>query len=267
VLKYLAVSTAFRFGLAIAKTTPMEDLRALIRRLSPVTTEHELIRLGCDGDGGYLVPNDLHGIDACFSPGVDNRATFEEALLGRGMRCHLADASVERNPIDDHRCTFIQKYLGVVNDETFITADRWIDDYEPGDGDLLLQMDIEGAEWPVLLNIDGRVLARFRIIVLELHDMERVLDRHAFEIIRSTMDRLLERFHVVHIHPNNFGGRVYAREIEIPRSLEVTLLRRDRARLASPATQFPHPLDQANTQNRRDIVLPPAWRGTAQGIE
>lgn len=261
-LKYLAVSTAFRFGLAIAKTTPMDDLGMLIRRLKPVTTDHELIRVGCDGDGGYLVPDDLDGIDACFSPGVDNRATFEEALLNRGIRCHLADASVERNPLSDYRSTFTKHYLGVVNNETFITADRWIDDYEPGDGDLLLQMDIEGAEWPVLLNIGDRTLARFRIIVLELHDMERLLDRHAFEVIQSTMDRLLERFHVVHIHPNNYGGRVYAREIEIPRSLEMTLLRRDRVGLASPATKFPHPLDQPNTMDRRDLVLPSAWRAS-----
>lgn len=262
-LKYIAVSTAFRFGFAIAKTTPMHDLRALIGRLSPVTTEHDLIRVGCDADGGYLVPDDFDGIVACFSPGVDNRATFEEALLQRGIRCHLADASVDRNPLDDDRSSFSKRYLGVVNNETFITGDRWIEEREPGEGDLLLQMDIEGAEWPVLLNIGDHALARFRIIVLELHDMERLLDRHAFEIIRATMERLLERFHVVHIHPNNFGGRVYAREIEIPRSLEVTLLRRNRARLVSPAIQFPHPLDQANTQDRRDIVLPPAWRASA----
>ena len=266
-LKYLAVSTMFRFGLAIAKTTPMKDLRLLIGRLNPVTTEHELIRVGCDGDGGYLVPDDLDGIDACFSPGVDNRATFEEALLKRGIRCHLADASVDCNPLEDLRSTFTKRYLGVVNNETFITADRWIDDHEPSGGDLLLQMDIEGAEWPVLLNIGARTLARFRIIVLELHDMERLLDRHSFEIIRATMDRLLEEFHVVHVHPNNFGGRVYARELEIPRSLEVTLLRRDRARIASPATQFPHPLDEPNTEDRRDIVLPSAWRAGSSRVE
>lgn len=137
----------------------------------------------------------------------------------------------------------------MVNNETLITADRWIDDYEPGDGELLLQMDIEGAEWPVLLNISEQALERFRIIVLELHDMERLLDRRAFEIIRATMDR------------------VYAREVEVPRSLEVTLLRRDRARFASPATQFPHPLDQANTDDRRDIVLPPAWRANTRRFQ
>lgn len=54
-LKYIAVSTAFRFGLAIARTTSIADLRMLIERVKPVTTDLELIRVGCDGDGGYLV--------------------------------------------------------------------------------------------------------------------------------------------------------------------------------------------------------------------
>jgi hypothetical protein len=260
-LKHVAVSTAFRLGFSIAKMTPNEDARALLRRLHPVKTEHDLIRMGCAHDGGYLIPDDLNGIEACFSPGVDNRATFEAQLLGRGIRCHLADASVDRSPLDDEHCTFLKRYLGAVNNDLFITADRWIEDLEPGNGDLLLQMDIEGAEWLVLLNISAANLARFRIIVLELHDMERLMDKHAFQIIHGVMDRLLERFYVVHNHPNNYGGLVRAGAIEIPRSLEMTLLRRDRVSQVSSATQFPHPLDQVNAEDRRDIVLPAAWRG------
>lgn len=260
-MKYFAVSTAFKLGFSIAKMSSNDDVKTLLRRLQPMATEHELARLGCAGDGGYLVPDDLDGIEACFSPGVDGRATFEEALLARGMRCHLADASVDHNPIEDGHSTFVKKYLGVVNTDLTVTADRWIDDAEPGNGDLLLQMDIEGAEWPVLLNISDRNLARFRVIVLELHDMERLMDKHAFQIIRTVMDRLLDKFYVVHSHPNNHGGLVRAGEIEIPRALEMTLLRRDRVRRAAPATRFPHPLDQANAEHRRDIVLPMAWRG------
>jgi hypothetical protein len=219
-----------------------------------------LVRLGCAGDGGYLVPDDIDGIDACFSPGVDNRATFEEALLARGLRCHLADGSVERGPLDDRSCTFLKKYIGVVSNDQFITLDRWVEEMEPSDGDLILQMDIEGAEWPVLLNTSDSNLARFRVIVLELHDMERLMDKHAFRIIHAVIDRLLEKFYVVHNHPNNYGGSVRVGAISIPRALEVTLLRRDRATPSGFATRFPHPLDQPNTEGRRDIVLPAAWR-------
>ena len=127
--------------------------------------------------------------------------------------------------------TFIKKHLGVVNDDSLITADRWINDREPGNHDLLLQMDIEGAEWPILLNLSEANLRRFRIMVLELHDMERLMDKHGFQIIACVMSRLLNSFQVVHIHPNNHGGLVRTNNVEIPRALEMTLLRSDRTTL------------------------------------
>ena len=71
-LKYLAVSTALRLGFSIAKKTPVHDVKNLLGRLHPVVTEHRLLRLGCTGDGGYLIPDDLDVFDACFSPGVDD---------------------------------------------------------------------------------------------------------------------------------------------------------------------------------------------------
>ena len=48
------------------------------KKRGPVKTEHELIRIGGSKDGGYLVPNDLSGIQACFSPGVSDLADFKK---------------------------------------------------------------------------------------------------------------------------------------------------------------------------------------------
>ena len=53
---------------------------------------------GPDGDGGYLVPDDLEGIVACFSPGVSNVAGFEKDCALKGMKVFMADASVEARP-------------------------------------------------------------------------------------------------------------------------------------------------------------------------
>ena len=52
-------------------------------------------RLGPDGDGGYLVPDDLAGIEYTFSPGVSTESGFEAALAARGQRVFLADYSVD----------------------------------------------------------------------------------------------------------------------------------------------------------------------------
>jgi hypothetical protein len=45
--------------------------------MRPVSTKYDLIRLGGPHDGGYLVPNGLVGIQACFSPGVSKVSNFE----------------------------------------------------------------------------------------------------------------------------------------------------------------------------------------------
>ena len=139
--------------------------------------------------------------------------------------------------------------------------DDWIDQKAPGNGDLLLQMDIEGSEWPVLLNVTDANLRRFRIIILETHDMERIMDKHAFVIISSVFRRLLHYFDVVHIHPNNYGGAVKCGSLTIPRSLEMTFHRKDRVSPSGHAMTFPHPLDEKNDPSRPDVVLPREWFG------
>ena len=107
------------------------ELRTLIKRLYPVVSKKELIRLGTsksegqDGDGGYLIPDDLDGIEACFSPGVGDITSFEEDCANRGIPCFLADASVNLTPKNDAH-TFLKKHIGSVSEGEFITLDDWV---------------------------------------------------------------------------------------------------------------------------------------------
>jgi hypothetical protein len=258
-LKYAFVTACLNAGISVAKQTDIEAVRNLVARLHPLVTEHPLIRMGAQGDGGYLIPDDLEGVAACFSPGVDDRATFETDLIERGIPCFLADASVDGAPIKGDMIHFTRKFLGVINNDTTITLDDWVNSNRPGDSELILQMDIEGAEWPVLLNTARDTLRRFRIIVIELHDLERLMDKHAFAIISSTFERLLEDFYVVHNHPNNYGRSVRRGSFVIPRVIEMTLLRKDRVKSVKFARTFPHPLDERNDTAHPDVPLPPQW--------
>ncbi len=56
----------------------IDDRRKLLADvLRPFDVGHPLIRIGAFSDGGYLVPSDLQGIKACFSPGVSQQSSFE----------------------------------------------------------------------------------------------------------------------------------------------------------------------------------------------
>jgi hypothetical protein len=258
-MKYAFVTACLNAGISVAMQADKKAVHELVSQLHPFVTEHPLIRMGASGDGGYLIPDDLEGVAACFSPGVDNRASFEAGMIERGIRCYLADASVDGPPISSDMFQFTKKFLGVVNNEVTITLDDWVNGNAPGKDDLILQMDIEGAEWPVLLNVSRDTLRRFRILVIELHDLERLMDKHAFSIIKSTFERLLQDFYIVHNHPNNYGRSVRYHSFVIPRVQEMTLIRKDRVNSKRFATEFPHPLDRTNDVSGPDTPLPPEW--------
>jgi hypothetical protein len=153
-------------------------------------TGHSLVRVGGSGDGGYLVPDDLDGIEACFSPGVANTATFELEMARRGITSFLADYSVDGPPESHPMFRFEKKFLGPREDEVHVTLDGWVARCAPGSGDLVLQMDIEGAEWEVLLAASDATLRRFRVMVLELHDVHRAWERGGLQLMRAALGRL-----------------------------------------------------------------------------
>ncbi len=248
-------------GYTFAPTVAEAEMLEFIQRLRPRSCAAPLIRLGGNGDGGYLIPDDLEGIEYCFSPGVNRTADFENELANRKIRSFLADYSVEQPPISRPEFVFDRKFIGARNDEIFMTLDTWKQKYLPDyHGELLLQMDIEGGEYEVLLNATTELLSNFRIIVVELHSLERLFDRFAFSIIKSCFDKLLSHFYVVHAHPNNCGGMNVHRDIEIPDVIELTLYNRSRGEPGAYRSDFPHALDADNCKERPPMILPACWR-------
>jgi hypothetical protein len=233
-----------------------EQLEELLKALRPVKTKYDLIRIGGDNDGGYLLPNDLSGISTCFSPGVDVTATFEKDLLSRGIWSHLADASVDGAPDGLEVLSFEKKYLGGVNTDTNMTLETWMNKQRAFMGDFILQMDIEGAEYQTIIATPMDVLRRFRIIAIEVHNTQAWFSPIAWETVQTFFGKLLADFHVVHNHPNNNCPFIDADGVLIPTVFELTLLRKDRAQPEGFVTTFPHPLDQPNVLDKPDRPLP-----------
>ena len=253
----------FANGIYVDPMTSIDRMRALASRLKPIATNVELIRVGSQQDGGYLIPNDLSGIKACFSPGVDQTASFEAGLLDFGIRSHLADFSVDGAPQGVPVASFIKKFIGSNNSEQFITLESWMKnspEYQPG-SDFILQMDIEGGEYESLLSTADEVLRRFRIAAIEFHNIETWGQKDYFAIVEATFNKLLNIFYVVHNHPNNAMGIVNMNGFLTPRLFEITLLRKDRVQAVNGFASLPHPLDKANLPLIPDIIFPEDWGG------
>ena len=235
--KKLVSSLCWHFGIHAEKLTPRSDLLKLIKLLRPHHLGISLIRLGSSHDGGYLLPDDLAGIRYCFSPGVGSVAAFESDLLEKGIFSYLADYSVDGPPESLKQYHFEKIKIGVVDTAQIRTLGTWIRRNVPDDsGDLLLQMDIEGDELSVLLSTPVEILERFRIAIVEFHSFHKIADPHHFKGTLDVFTKLLCLFEIAHVHPNNVGGSVSLRGIEVPRILEITFLRRDRVRDKQPVT-------------------------------
>ena len=255
-------SQLLRHGIWITKPTKQSEILALMSELRPMYTPRKMSRFGPQGDGGYLMPDDLDGIGGCVSPGVSNNCGFDTHLADLGINVHLADASVLCPPVWHDKFKFSKLYFDTYNSEETITINEFCGNVSPG-SDLILQMDIEGAEYRVLNSASEELLSRFRIMVIEFHDLAQIFSPFGFREISSVFRKVLRSHNVVHIHPNNVASPVSRGSIVVPPIMEFTFYRKDRAAFEYRSLEYPHPLDVANVAERPNLMLPTCWHSAA----
>lgn len=239
------------------------ELENFLKRFREHYISCDLVRTGGDGDGGYLHPDILKDVSYCFSPGVDYTANFEKELSQKfNIKSFMADASVKRPPILDENFEFIGKFLGAKTEGDFITLSDWIkqcDLREPGAR--ILQMDIEGGEYEVLIYEDVDVIASFSCIIIEFHGLQKLFERDFLKMVSAVFEKIYKHFSICHVHPNNCCGIASLDGIDIPRIIEVTFIRNDLVdNLCNAAPiSLPNLLDQKNVNVNKDILMPEVW--------
>ena len=249
-------------GLVLDKGSTSKSVSELLEMFIFNTRSVPLQRIGPKGDGGYLVPVDLSEISICFSPGVSDNSLFELELAERyGIRSYLADASVNGPSINHPNFEFDKKYLGAYSRGEYVTLQDWMEQKELGCYDnLMLQMDIEGFEYDVLTSCGPDILRSFKVMVIEFHDFERIFDRFALRFFYGIFSMILENFYIVHMHPNNSGFPWTIQNIDVPRYLEITFLRKDCFKSKTNSNlQIPHKLDYPCDPNRKNFTLDPKF--------
>jgi hypothetical protein len=247
-----------RFG----KDTSQDDFLSTLSLLFPRRYTGECIRLGGTGDGAYVVPNDLVGIDASISPGVSSEIEFDLELGKRGIYSYMYDASVDRPSNLGNHQLFVPKFIDSFESDTTTTLDRIVERVRRShSGDLMLQMDIEGAEYRCLSAVSEDVLKQFRIVVIEFHDVDVFMsnDLYVKNWIRPIFEKLTRYHDVVHVHANNWSRVTQCHGIGVPSLLEVTYLRRDRWVDAGELKTVCRELDVLSNPDLPAITLSSPW--------
>jgi hypothetical protein len=214
-------------------------------------------RVGGDNDGGYVMANDFERNEVAYSIGVGPQVIWDVDMARRGMTIHQYDHTVPGLP-EEHP-NFRYERLGIgtdMSDPELIPLDEMVRrNGHSQSKNMLLKIDVEGAEWDVFDRMDHDILEKFDQIVIEFHGLEYLSDR-PFHARATRVFRKLNFHHVpVHVHANNYGDVRLIEGISIPTVIEISYARRGRFTFHTSEEIFPTSLDQPCRPDQPDIFL------------
>ena len=245
-------------GIYVEKKTPRSKVLNVLKKLIPKKIDIELIRLGENNDGGYLLPNDLKGINRNYSAGVGFLTQFEKQLEKNfHISTNLLDLKNINKKILPKKGKFVNKKLSIDDNKNEISINTWIKD---NDKEITLKIDIEGDEYSVLTSISKKNLKKIRILIIEFHDLRNLRSLIFFNIFEKIINRLNNYFYPCHFHINNSSKVKNLHGIKIPDMIEMTFIRKNRIKKnPKKNAKLPHPLDQKTVLNKKEILIDKNW--------
>ncbi len=230
---------------------PVLDFLAL---LAPYRIDGiDLIRIGRQRDGGYVMLDDFAGIAGALSCGIADETSWDMAMAERGLPVVQVDDAIE-SPGDSHPLwTFHRRRVSATATEpNGITLSDLIA-LCPGAGDsLIAKIDIEGSEWEALPGA-VQALSRCRQLAIEFHDLDRLADPSWRSTAMAVLRALIATHWPIHVHGNNFEPLLVLGGVPVPKVCEVTFALRSRYRMTPAAGLVPSTLDFPNNPASADL--------------
>ena len=225
------------------------------------------IRIGSENDGGYVLLNSgLDSIEVVYSYGVGDNSDFEAMICEKyNAVARLYDHTIDSAPLKKDYLYFKREGVGPKKAEDRNTIENHIKENGDSAKRLLLQMDVDGAEWDSLINTPNSVLSLFDQIVIEVHglatdlsaalnggEVHEVSIGHKIKAFR----KINSLFYLYHVHANTEAGMYYIDWLKVPDVLELTFINKKIVKNAEPSKIiFPTDFDRPNVKGRRDVKL------------
>ncbi len=186
--------------------------------------------IGGNGDGSYMLPNDLlNQCNKALSPGVGEVIDFEIDLLNRGFEVYAADGNIKILPFIpgeflDH-FHFLNKNLSLENDENSTNFNSWVSSCISKEENYVLQIDIEGFEHVVIPQFVAEFHNLPKILVLELHNFHFLFrNDYLGHFHRNTLNIVFEKYQLYFHKVNELAGFIHSNAGKIPKAIELTFI-------------------------------------------
>uniref|UniRef100_A0A6C0JLS8 Methyltransferase FkbM domain-containing protein n=1 Tax=viral metagenome TaxID=1070528 RepID=A0A6C0JLS8_9ZZZZ len=212
-------------------------------------------RFGNKEDGGYVI-GELNELYDCYiSAGIFNEESFSRDFINEykmnEYNSYGFDGTINGYPYNyTNRISFIKKNIGDIENDTHTNLSFLINKYN----NIFLKIDIEGGEYPWLLNISEDQLKKFKQIVIEFHG----ITNDGWGCINSDKMKCLTKLnnthYIIHAHGNNYGPT----HNNMPDVIELTYVNKTYfdvvPNLNKASLPFPN-LDFPNAPSRPEINL------------
>ena len=256
------------FFYSIKKEGNLSQLGKLLKELKIFDFPNSRrIRIGSNDDGGYvLLDSGLESIDIVYSYGVGDNADFEAMICEKyNAIARLYDHTIKSAPLKNDLLYFKREGVGPKKSENLNTIENHINKNSDSGKRLLLQMDVEGAEWDTLIHTPNSVLGLFDQIVIEVHGLasdvsDALNEGGVYKVSIENKIKVLKKinalFYLYHVHANTEGGLYYINWFKVPNILELTFVNKKAVKDAEHSkVVFPTEFDRPNAKGRKEIEL------------
>ena len=212
-------------------------------------------RCGINSDGGYVFAELEGGYDCYISAGISQEESFSRDFIQKynieKQNSYGFDGTIQNYPYYyTQEIQFIRKNISNVNDDHHSDLSFLTDKYNT----IFLKMDIEGGEYPWLLNIEESQLDKFKQIVIEFHGITD--DGWGCSYVNKVkcLEKLAKTHYLIHAHGNNYGPVVN----HIPDVIELTYVNKHYFDSVPEFNKTPLPipnLDFPNQWHNNEIPL------------
>ena len=221
------------------------------------------VRLGKPNDGGYVMVDNFNvsgGVCIAYSFGISNDVSWDWDMASRGYDIFMYDPTIDALPKNHERFHFFkQGILGIeIKEQSINTPENFIRlNGHANESNMILKMDVEGAEWSFLSTVTSETLNQFDQMVFEFHGMIKPKDQSVMNATLACLTKINRTHSLVHLHANNFGATLILDEkILMPDTLELTYVKTSNYELVDDENIFlPLPVDQKNNPNAQEIPL------------
>jgi len=176
------------------------------------------ILIGKKEDGSYVILDDFQNIKIAYSFGIRREIQFDKNLADRGIDVYMYDHTINSLPYNNTK--FHWKKIGITGKMLKSLENLIIENGHSSEENMILKMDVEGAEWESLIDTPSKILSQFKYILIEYHFKdhksanESLIYYNVIKKIHQTHQVFYLRCHNQYLIVN-FGNNRFCKYLEV----------------------------------------------------